>query len=232
LPLVESLNLEREGETSSSVDLHKEKTIEYDEKLERLFGEHDEFLVRHKHHFHGRDVALRHHLKAIAKSKILVYPNNLSDDGIVVTFFFKTLLQSEGETIRDAILRPKKYIMCCPISERPSEERQMSCFLDGLQNLELYAYLFMRKHKNLERCLLEAIEYDDQFLMASKAPLDEESTPLMRIDTVSEDKVVQIVALIREKKLRLGQEQESLASVKQSELLHLILPQAREVHPR
>ena len=61
--------------------------------------ERDEFLLRHKRVFAGKDAALRHYLKQLAKAKIIVYHNTMSKDGLVGTFVFKTLSCFLGGTI-------------------------------------------------------------------------------------------------------------------------------------
>ena len=56
-----------------------------------MFEEYDEFLNMHKRDFHGRDSALKHYIKALSKSKVLIYHKNYSEEGTLVTFFFKTM---------------------------------------------------------------------------------------------------------------------------------------------
>lgn len=64
-----------------------------------MFEEYDEFLNRHKREFHGRDSALKHYIKALSKSKVLIYHNNLSEEGTLATFFFKTMSRFLGGTV-------------------------------------------------------------------------------------------------------------------------------------
>ena len=64
-----------------------------------MFEEYDEFLNRHKRDFHGRDSALKHYIKSLSKSKILIYHNNLSEEGTLATFFFKTMSRFLGGAV-------------------------------------------------------------------------------------------------------------------------------------
>ena len=64
-----------------------------------MFEESDEFLKRHKRDYHGRDAALKHYIKALSKSKVLVYHNNLSEEGTLSTFFFKTMSRFLGGAV-------------------------------------------------------------------------------------------------------------------------------------
>ena len=43
----------------------------------------------------------------------------------------------------------------------PSQERLVSIFLEGLLNRELHASLYMKHHKNLNQCINDAIDFDD-----------------------------------------------------------------------
>ena len=49
----------------------------------------------------------------------------------------------------------------CPSEEIPSQERLVSIFLEGLYNKELHATLYMKHHKNINKCIHDAIDYDD-----------------------------------------------------------------------
>ena len=49
----------------------------------------------------------------------------------------------------------------CPKEEMPSQERLVSIFLEGLKNKDLHATLYMKHHKNLNQCINDAIDYDD-----------------------------------------------------------------------
>ena len=64
-----------------------------------MFEEYDEFLNRHKRDFHGRDSALKHYIKSLSKSKILIYHNNLSEEGTPATFLFKTMSRFLGGAV-------------------------------------------------------------------------------------------------------------------------------------
>ena len=43
----------------------------------------------------------------------------------------------------------------------PSQERLVSIFLEGLSSKELHATFYMKHHKNLNQCIHDAIDYDD-----------------------------------------------------------------------
>ena len=43
----------------------------------------------------------------------------------------------------------------------PSQERLVSIFLEGLLSKELHITLYMKHHKNLNQCIHDAIDYDD-----------------------------------------------------------------------
>ena len=49
----------------------------------------------------------------------------------------------------------------CPEEELPSQERLVSIFLEGLTNQELHAALYMQRHKNLNQCIQDVLDYDD-----------------------------------------------------------------------
>ena len=55
----------------------------------------------------------------------------------------------------------RQYLARCPMEEMPSQERLVSIFLEGLSNKELHATLYMKHHKNLNECIHDAIDYDD-----------------------------------------------------------------------
>ena len=55
----------------------------------------------------------------------------------------------------------QKYLAICPEKEKPSQERLVSIFLEGLNDKELYAAMYMKHHTILSQCINEAIEYDD-----------------------------------------------------------------------
>ena len=49
----------------------------------------------------------------------------------------------------------------CLEEELPSQERLVSIFLEGLINRELHAALYMQRHKNLNQCIHDALDCDD-----------------------------------------------------------------------
>ena len=44
-----------------------------------------------------------------------------------------------------------------------SQEILVSIFLEGLPNKEVHATLYMKHHKNLNQCINDAIDYDDNY---------------------------------------------------------------------
>ena len=49
------------------------------------------------------------------------------------------------------------------MEEMPSQERLVSIFLEGLSSKELHTALYMKHHKNLNQCIHDAIDYDDNY---------------------------------------------------------------------
>ena len=74
-----------------------------------MFEEYDEFLNRHKRNFHGRDSALKHYIKALSKSKVLIYHNNLREEDTLATFFFKIMSRFLGGTVIPKATTRTKY---------------------------------------------------------------------------------------------------------------------------
>ena len=69
--------------------------------------------------------------------------------------------QKPDESVRNAANRLRQYLARCPEKEKPSQERLVSIFLEGLNNKELYAAIYMKRHSVLSQCINDAIEYDD-----------------------------------------------------------------------
>ena len=69
--------------------------------------------------------------------------------------------QNKKETVRECIDRLRKYIARCPIREMPSQERLISCFLEGLTNKQLYMQLFAKNCTYLDECCYDAQKLDD-----------------------------------------------------------------------
>ena len=76
--------------------------------------------------------------------------------------------QGDGESVRECINRFKRYIVRCPESEIPSNERLISCFLEGLCNKELYMHLFAKNHTDLDECYFNAQRMDDNCNLLQK----------------------------------------------------------------
>ena len=49
------------------------------------------------------------------------------------------------------------------MEEMPSQEILESIFLEVFSNKELYNTLYMKHHKNLNKCIHNAIDYDDNY---------------------------------------------------------------------
>ena len=69
--------------------------------------------------------------------------------------------QETDETMRDYANRLRQYLIRCPSSKVPGQERLVSIFLEGLLNKDLHSSLYMQHHKDLDQCIHEAIDYDD-----------------------------------------------------------------------
>ena len=69
--------------------------------------------------------------------------------------------QKDNETIKECIDRLRQYIVRCPASETPSQERLISCFLEGLRNRQLYMHLFAKNHADFDECCFDAQKFDD-----------------------------------------------------------------------
>ncbi|MCO5560573.1 hypothetical protein L7F22_014188 [Adiantum nelumboides] len=82
----------------------------------------------------------------------------LKNDALSLVYGFK---QDPKETVRDCASRLRQYMTRCPIDKLPTQERLVSIFQESLLNKELHAALFMKSHKVLEDCILDAIKYDD-----------------------------------------------------------------------
>ena len=57
--------------------------------------------------------------------------------------------QKEGESVRKAALRLKRYVKFCPIEELPTQSRLMLIFIQGLRNADLQKDLHMKRSTNL-----------------------------------------------------------------------------------
>ena len=71
--------------------------------------------------------------------------------------------QKDHETVRDCVSRLKQYITRCPDDEKPSQNRLISIFLEGLKNTTLHDHLYAKKHESFNACCLDAMDYDDNF---------------------------------------------------------------------
>ena len=69
--------------------------------------------------------------------------------------------QESNEFVRDCANRLRHYLARCPEKEAPSQIRLVSIFLEGLSDKSLHAALYMKHHKNLNQCINDAIDYDD-----------------------------------------------------------------------
>ncbi|MCO5553329.1 hypothetical protein L7F22_006850 [Adiantum nelumboides] len=80
------------------------------------------------------------------------------NDALSLVYGFK---QDPKETVRDCASHLRQYMTRCPTDKLPMQERLVSIFQESLLNRELHAALFMKNHKVLEDCILDAIKYDD-----------------------------------------------------------------------
>ena len=69
--------------------------------------------------------------------------------------------QESNESVRDCASRLRQYLTRCPVMEIPSQERLVSLFLEGLRSQELHSAVYMKHITDLDQCIHEAIEYDD-----------------------------------------------------------------------
>ena len=60
--------------------------------------------------------------------------------------------------MRDRANCLRQYLARCVEEEMP---RLISIFLEGLKNKDLHATLYMKYHNNLNQCINDAIDYDD-----------------------------------------------------------------------
>ena len=64
--------------------------------------------------------------------------------------------QKDTKTVRECLDRLKTYIARCPEKEIPSQERLISCFLEGLRSKTLYTQLFAKGHIDFDECCYDA----------------------------------------------------------------------------
>ena len=97
--------------------------------------------------------------KALEKDFIAAFSKiGLKHDVLLQIHGFK---QNNDESVRDGANRLRQYLARCPKEEMPRQERLVSIFLEGLKNKDLQATLYMKHHKNLNQCINDAIDYDD-----------------------------------------------------------------------
>ena len=63
--------------------------------------------------------------------------------------------QKDKEIVRECVDRLRHYIVQCPESKMPSQEKLILCFLEGLRDKQLYTHLFTKGHRDFDEC------YDD-----------------------------------------------------------------------
>ena len=69
--------------------------------------------------------------------------------------------QQDNESVKECIDKLRQYIVRCPASETPSQERLISCFLEGLRNQQLYLHLFAKNHADFDECCFDAQKFDE-----------------------------------------------------------------------
>ena len=100
-----------------------------------------------------------HNLETMEKDFIKAFSKmGIKHNTVALIYNFK---QKDRETMRQCSYRLKQYIARCPEIEIPSQERLVSLFLEGLVNKTLHANLYSQKYKNLNACIREAIDVDD-----------------------------------------------------------------------
>ena len=71
--------------------------------------------------------------------------------------------QKENKTVRDCANCLQQYISRCPDGEMPGAQRLFSLFLEGLSNKSLHANLYEKRHRALNDCIKDAIDFDDNY---------------------------------------------------------------------
>ena len=79
--------------------------------------------------------------------------------------------QKDMETVRECLDRLKTYIARCPKKEMPSQERLISCFLEGLRSETLYTQCFAKGHTDVDECCYNTQRLEDscEFLKTKKS---------------------------------------------------------------
>ena len=118
--------------------------------------------------------------------------------------------QEERETVRQCIDRMKQYIARCPESEKPKQERLVSCFLEGLLDEDLYMLLFVQDHKDFEFCCFEAQRLDDNRKGKGRSHVDEQrldsSSQARRNDEVVSHNIAERVARLLKQENKANQQ--------------------------
>ena len=105
--------------------------------------------------------------------------------------------------MRDCVNRLKQYIARCLDDEKPSQKRLISIFLVGLQNKTLHAHLYVKKHKKLNECCIDAMDVEDNMDFSNDSSQEEEPSgqqgpsrdlaPRATTTNLSLEKIVDIV---------------------------------------
>ena len=69
--------------------------------------------------------------------------------------------QEPNAIVRDCASRLRQYLTRCPLMEIPSQEWLVSLFLEGLWSKKLHLAIYMKHLTDLDQCIHEAIEYND-----------------------------------------------------------------------
>ena len=77
--------------------------------------------------------------------------------------------QEKGESVRDCAARLRQYLIRCPQADRPTQQRLVSVFLEGLLDKTMHATLYMKHHTDLNQCILDAIDFEDNCNDVSRA---------------------------------------------------------------
>ena len=71
--------------------------------------------------------------------------------------------QKDHEIARDYVSPLKQYKNQCLDHEKPSQNKIVSIFLEGLKNTTLHDHLYAKKHESFNACCLDAMDYEDNF---------------------------------------------------------------------
>ena len=83
--------------------------------------------------------------------------------------------------------------------EIPSQERLVSLFLEGLRSQELHSAIYMKHITDLDQCIHEAIEYDDNCAKGASGVVSQTAESMSRLSS----QVDEIIQGVTEKMLQM-----------------------------